>query len=243
MKAIHSLSCLLAAAVLTLTGCDQGPCSCEPIKVPDQALLDALLEPGLDEEGELQIIDSNDDGLISFAEAEAITYLDVSDKGISDMTGIEKFINLEVLDCSKNQITKLNVTRSPALEILHCYNNRLIELGLSRNTRLETLYCIENQLTVLDISANRQLIDLFCTDNQLASLVITDHLFLRHIYCSENQLSTLDLSKCFSLWDLYVRDMPTLYEICVWELPFPPENILVDISGSPNIYFTDVCTL
>ena len=158
MKVIHSLTCLAVAASLILSGCDQGPCSCEAIKIPDQSFLDALLEPGLDEEGEVQIIDSNDDGLISYYEAEAITYLDVSGKGISDMTGIENFVNLEVLDCSDNQ---------------------LIKLDLSRNKKLK---------------------------------------------------------------ELDVSNMPTLTQICVWELPWPPENVLIDINGSPNVYFTDVCS-
>jgi hypothetical protein len=38
--------------------------------------------------------------------------------------------------------------------------------------------------------------------------------------------------------------MPTLYEVCVWEMPFPPayQVELVDTTGSPNIYFTTDCS-
>ncbi len=32
--------------------------------------------------------------------------------------------------------------------------------------------------------------------------------------------------------------MPTLYQVCVWELPFPPEGVDVDMTDSPNVYFT-----
>ena len=34
--------------------------------------------------------------------------------------------------------------------------------------------------------------------------------------------------------------MPSLYEVCVWVMPFPPENAVgtVDTTGSPNVYFT-----
>ena len=37
--------------------------------------------------------------------------------------------------------------------------------------------------------------------------------------------------------------MPTLYEVCVWEMPFPPADKveLVDTTGSPNVYFTTDC--
>ena len=33
--------------------------------------------------------------------------------------------------------------------------------------------------------------------------------------------------------------MPTLYEVCVWTIPFPPERVYVDTSGSPNVEFKD----
>jgi len=46
----------------------------------------------------------------------------------------------------------------------------------------------------------------------------------------------------FDLWNLFFQNMPTLTEVCVWELPFPPENILIGVTGSPNYYFTDECS-
>jgi hypothetical protein len=58
-------------------------------------------------------------------------------------------------------------------------------------------------------------------------------------------LTSLDLSKNTSLGVLEIDDMPTLHQVCVWEVPFPPpgNNYLdVYISGCPNIYFTTECT-
>ena len=55
------------------------------VNIPDTNFKNALIEAGIDTSG---------NGEISQDEAEAITYLDVSDKNISDMTGIEAFINL-----------------------------------------------------------------------------------------------------------------------------------------------------
>jgi hypothetical protein len=37
-------------------------------------------------------------------------------------------------------------------------------------------------------------------------------------------------------------NMPTLLEVCVWEMPFPPEGVEIDTTGSPNIYFTTECS-
>jgi hypothetical protein len=39
--------------------------------------------------------------------------------------------------------------------------------------------------------------------------------------------------------------MPNLEEVCVWTLPFPgppPDNLNVNTTGSPNIYFTMDCS-
>jgi len=33
--------------------------------------------------------------------------------------------------------------------------------------------------------------------------------------------------------------MPTLYEVCVWEIPFP---FYVVKDNSPNVYFTTECS-
>ena len=49
-------------------------------------------------------VDSNGDGIISHAEAEVITSLYVRGERISDMTGIEAFVNLVNLDCYNNQL-------------------------------------------------------------------------------------------------------------------------------------------
>jgi len=45
--------------------------------------------------------------------------------------------------------------------------------------------------------------------------------------------------------NLNLSFMPTLYEVCVWEMPFPPDDKvdLVDTTGSPNVYFTTDCSV
>jgi hypothetical protein len=66
--------------------------------------------------------------------------------------------------------------------------------------------------------------------------------------CGGNQLSRLDISNNPGLrlttWEttLDIRNMPTLYKVCVWTIPFPPEGMQVDSTGSPNVYFTTECS-
>jgi len=126
-------------ALILFTQCNQEPEPTDPIKIPDQSFQDALLEGTLDENGDLLIIDTNGDGLISYAEAEAITFLDVSDKGISDLSGIEEFINLEYLFCFNNQLTILDISDNQGLVELNCWNNKLSQLDVSNNAELREL--------------------------------------------------------------------------------------------------------
>ena len=69
------------------------------VSIPDQNFLNALIERGVDINGDEKIIK---------AEAEEITYLSVVNYNISDMTGIEAFINLDTLYC-----IEINTTNSP----------------------------------------------------------------------------------------------------------------------------------
>jgi len=36
--------------------------------------------------------------------------------------------------------------------------------------------------------------------------------------------------------------LPSINEVCVWEMPFPPEGVEVSKTNSPNLYFTTDCT-
>ena len=40
---------------------------------------------------------------------------------------------------------------------------------------------------------------------------------------------------------LYLIDMLSLFEVCVYEMPFPPDDFELETNGSPNVYFTMDC--
>jgi len=62
------------------------------------------------------------------------------------------------------------------------------------------------------------------------------------LFCSSNQLTRLDISKNSKLDWLWIDNMPTLHEVCVWTLPFPPSGFHLKVNGSPNVYFTMDCS-
>ena len=116
--------------------------------------------------------DSDGDGKVSYAEAKVVTHIDVCNKGISSLKGIESFTNLTYLDCfsnpfsgSANQLTSLDVSQNTALTVLKCYSNRLTSLDVRGCTALKQLWCSSNQLTSLDVSHNTALELLYCNSN------------------------------------------------------------------------------
>lgn len=147
MKSIVKVLLSMLAVVL-ISQCEND----EPnpvVTIPDDNFLSALIDLG---------VDANGDGIISSKEAKAIIILDVNRRNITDMTGIEAFLNLQNLNCELNQLTALDVTNNTALT-----------------------------------------------------------------------------------W-LELNHMLSLNKVCVWEMPFPPDAVYVEMINSPNLYFTTDCS-
>ena len=147
----------------------------------------------------IENFDSDGDGEVSYAEAKVVTYIDVYNKGISSLKGIEHFINLTYLNCYSNQLTSLDMSKNIALTYLICDGNQLTSLDVSQNTGLKELRCFNNQLTSLDVSHNTALTRLNCAYNQLTSLDVSQSTALEMLYCDYNQLTSLDVGGCMVL--------------------------------------------
>ena len=167
--------------------------------------------------------DQDEDGFLSENEISSVTFIDVSNRGIMSVEGIEVFSNLvelycrrnslssldvsqnlalEKLECDTNQITMLDISHNYALTRLSCSNNQLTSLDISNCFALKDLYCQSNQLTDLDVSQNTYLSSLYCDKNQLSSLDVSQNIYLSSLYCNRNQLSSLDVSKNTALYIL-----------------------------------------
>jgi len=48
----------------------------------------------------------------------------------------------------------------------------------------------------------------------------------------------LDVSNNTALYYLDLSNIPTLYAVHVWEMPFPLADMILETEGSPNVYFT-----
>lgn len=184
------------------------------VNIPDPNLMEALLEHG---------VDTNGDFFISFEEAEAVDSLKLLN-GITDMTGIEAFVNLRHLDCKgagwarPNNIVHLDVSANVSLEYLDCGYNLLDTLIVGNNDMLLEMDCMANQLTRLDLSG--------CPN-------------LRYLNCGGSPLVWLDLSTCTAMETLYITEVPTSLIVCPWTLPFPPSGPTIIIEENESVLFVD----
>ena len=144
-------------------------------------------------------IDTNNDGEIQVSEALNIHYLDLGGSDISDLTGIEQFVNLRYLNCLQNDLNTLNVSLNVNLLFLNCTNNQLSQLNVSNLVSLNTLSCGSNDLTQLNISNLINLKNLYCASNLLANLNISNIPGLLSLNCSSNQISSIDFTNSDNL--------------------------------------------
>ena len=110
--------------------------------------------------------DKDNNNCLSESERNAVTEIDVDNKGITTLEGISYFPNLFYLNCKKNQLTELDVSKNPALWGLECDENQLSSLDVSQNAKLVYLYCNSNNLTSLDVNQTA-VTTLYADDNQI----------------------------------------------------------------------------
>ncbi len=163
---------------------------------------------------------------------------------LSDLTGLEDFISLEIfwmdlpnittLDVNNNtslteliifsnQLYFLDISDANSLALLDCSDNQISSLDLSQNTALIQFDCSGNQITSLDLSQNTDLIELDCSGNQITSLDLSQNTDLTKLNCSLNALSSLDVSSNTVLTEL----------ICV-------ENNITSLNISQNTSLTNL---
>ena len=155
--------------------------------IPDTAFLMPLLSN--------PAINTNADGFIQVAEANAYTgAILVSNMGITDLTGIEEFNNIDTLDCSNNAIGNLNLTNHPSLIDLNCSSCQIFNINLIGCTGLLNLRAVNNLIDYIDLSSSPLLQDVRLNDNTFNSISIFDNPNISFFSCDNNNLSSLNVS-------------------------------------------------
>jgi len=213
------------------------------VSIPDNAFLIALVEKGVDTDG---------DGLISRAEAEMVTNLDVSQEllgcgsqagpcpipisagSICSLVGIEHFTNLDSLDCSGNHIDNIDLLYNVNLKFINCsgngahYGGGLRELNIQNCKSLTYLDCSWTQMSFLDISKN----------NYLQKIVMEG--YYADDWCTPGEIA-------LNVWDTFSEDsikIDSVFEFNSIYLGGPWEryytsNIKYTFSKVPQIYIDE----
>lgn len=225
-------ACIAATLFLfVLAGCSS-PNEDPGISVPDQALLEAILQQGAD---------TNGDGKISRQEAGKVMSLTLPPSGIRSLKGLDAFTNLDTLVVTLNPLDSLFMAHLPGVSYLDCSSCQLVWLDLQGNPGLRALHCGRNPVGDLDPSPCPFLRELVCNNTGLVSLDLSANPYLETLVCCGNQLEQLDLSAQPGLKKIGIDNMPMLEEVCVWVLPFPPPGVQVLMDYSPNVSFTTDC--
>lgn len=183
--------------------------------IPDVNFEKALINDGIDT--------GTTDGKVLTTNINGLKVLNVNSSGITDLTGIQDFVNLLDLTCSFNQLSKLDISKNILLQSLDCDYNKLTAIDLSNNKDLQFIDCGVNLLSNLNLSKQVNLTNLYCYSNPLKILDVTKNIELLLLFCTSNQLSILDVSKntklrsfsCFnnSITDLDLSDNKSLETI------------------------------
>ena len=153
--------------------------------VPDDNFEQALLDLGYDS-GAL-------DDYVLTANIRGLTSLDVSGKEIIDLTGIEDFVSLEILNCSGNQLSALILNKNINLQGLYCGSNNLTILDVSACTKLTNLHGYNNLLTSIDLGNCVNLLTIDVQSNQLTNINVGNNLKLVWLNLTNNPLTALDI--------------------------------------------------
>lgn len=167
------------------------------VEILDPIFEQALIDLELDTDATLN-------NQISQTDAESIISLDISNLGINDLTGIKYFANIEQLNCSNNNLTKIDFGSLNSLIDVNCNDNAISSLNLNGLLNLDILYCQRNQLEYLDIANNTLLSILECETNLFSELDVSNNELLKVLGCSENNLSDIDVSNNLLLEALWV---------------------------------------
>jgi Leucine-rich repeat (LRR) protein len=140
-------------------------CNALPIiytTIPDTKFEDKLIALGIDKDGK--------NGKVKTTSIAYLKTINLQLAEITDLTGIQDFKELEILDCGINSLTKLDVSQNLKLTDLYCHFNLLTSLDISKNTLIKVLQCNKNKIKSFDASKNIVLADINIKDNDLISL-------------------------------------------------------------------------
>ena len=128
------------------------------VSIPDSNFEQALIGQGSDS-------DQTVNGYILRSDAEATAFINISNRGVNSLIGIESFINLEVIEGDGNNIESVDISNNTKLTQFHLNANNLTSIDFSNNLLLEQVGLGSNNLSALKLNVQQNLTTLDCSNN------------------------------------------------------------------------------
>jgi len=210
------------------------------VNIPDSNLKTALLD-------HQPVIDVNGDNEIQLTEAQNYNGdLILPGNEIVNVTGLESFVNVNVLNLDYNNIVEFSLEGLPNLTYLTIRYNDLSSLDVSSFTNLEQLVIRNNNLTELNLWQNLNLLYLNVRNNPLLELDVSNNVSLTEITLLDlPEIEYINLKNgnnenMTSVEPFY--DMPNIQMVCVDSVETFFENLYdFDQQGEPWFLVTTDC--
>ena len=166
--------------------------------IPDKNFEQKLIDLGIDS--------GSPDGKVVTASINYVTFLDVADSNITDLTGLQDFASLKYFFCDRNKLTTADFSKNLMLENIGILDNTFTSIDVTKNTKLHTLELSKNHIATVDLSQNTNLKRLGFENNNLKEIDLSHNTELWFISGFGNQLTSLDLSKNTALTTLNISN-------------------------------------
>ncbi|MCR4671045.1 MAG: S-layer homology domain-containing protein [Saccharofermentans sp.] len=148
MKSIKSVCAAFSVIFLSLIFAfgiiPAGNVSAAAVTIDEQVFKDAKFREYV------KTFDENGDGKLSDAEIKKVTKIELVNKGVNSLDGIEVFTYLKTFICNYNYLRSIDLSKNTNLETIECLKLNLESLDLSNNKNVKSLKVVNFGFTFVD---------------------------------------------------------------------------------------------
>jgi len=185
-KYLHSVILLVIMACAS----DDNPTVNNDPAPATTAITDTNFEQALIDLGYDNVID----GSVLTSSIELITDLIIDNKEISNLTGLQDFVNLSNLSANGNSIANVNVSANTKLKFIFLDENNLSSINVQNLPELEKVSVSNNNITTINVSDITTLQLLILDGNEISQLNVATNTSLNTLDTRNNNINCIEVS-------------------------------------------------